>query len=435
MKRISTTFEKANNAIVLAFNNDFAKYASVLIQSMLKYSSEFNFYDIIILHSCVSEENQAKLSSMSENYDNVSIRFINIDLEHMDELHIERGKANLSPETYYRLLIGDLLSDKYNRAVYLDTDMVLECDIALIFEENVDGVILGACRDITGICVNYSPKGAERVEYQKNVLGITNTDDYFISGTLLLNLEVMRKEVSSDALMELAFARKWRQHDQDIMNFICKDGKARIIDASWNVMADYGSNKYLPDALFDEWIESEKNPKIIHYGGSWKPWKMDTYRDGVFWKCAAETPFWGDIIIEIVRNNGLIDIDSDSKLLSDDISELKQEIISGEIRPRYSSIFKSIIDKSYFGTFDSINDELKKELLRERVAGIEKNFVIRSTRKKASDLKRANKRLRKEKKEYKEKNRILTKKMNKIINSRSYRIARQMSAVAKKLRG
>lgn len=434
MKRIDPVFEKTNNAIVMAFNDDFARYASVLIQSILKYSSKSHCYDILILHSCISESNQIKILSMVDNCNNASIRFITIDFENMDELYVERGSSSLSQEAYYRLLIGDLLSDEYNRAVYLDADMVLECDIALIFEENVDGVILGACRDITGICANYSPKGAERVEYQKNVLGITNTDDYFISGTLLLNLEVMRKEVSSDALMKLAFARKWKQHDQDIMNCVCKDGKARIIDASWNVMADYGSNMYLPDALFDEWIVSEKNPKIIHYGGSWKPWRMDTYRDGVFWRCAAETPFWSDIIIEIVRDNELIDIDSNSELLSADITELKQEIINGDIPPRYSSVFKRIIGKSYFSTFDSIDDGLKKELLWERLTVIEKSFAIRNARKNNSDIERENQRLQKENKEYKAKNIKLTKELNRILNSRSYRLARKLSKIVRKLR-
>lgn len=435
MNCISPIFEKCNNAIVLAFNDDFAKYAAVLIKSLLKHASEMYYYDIIILHSRISESNRIRLSSMVENNENVNIRFVCVDFENMDELYIERGKSNLSAETYYRLLIGDLLSNEYKRAVYLDADMVLEYDIARIFEENVDGVILGACRDMTGIAVNYGPNGAGRIEYQRDVLGMSNTDDYFISGTLLLNLEVMRKGISSDVLMKMAFARKWKQHDQDIMNYVCKDGKARIINASWNVMADYGRNKYLPDALFDEWKESERNPRIIHYGGDWKPWKMDTYRDAVFWRCAAETPFWWDIIIEPIRNNGLMDIDIDSELLSADILELGQEIISGETIPRYSSIFKKILDKEYFSTFDSSDSLLKKELLRKRATEAENTFIIRKEQKEQSDLQRVNSRLEKENKAYKAENRKLVKKLNKIKNSKSYRIARLIAGVARKLRG
>ncbi len=434
MKKITPIFKKANNAIVLAFNNDFAKYAAVLIQSILNHSSESHCYDIIILHSFVSKENQTKLLSMVEDCENFSIRFITIDLENMDELYIERGISNLSPETYYRLLIGDLLSDEYKRAVYLDSDMVLECDIAQLFEENVDGVILGACRDITGICINYSPKGAERVAYQKSILGINNTDDYFISGTLLINLDVMRREVSSDTMMEMAFARNWRQHDQDIMNYICRDGKARIIDASWNVMADYGTNKYLPDSLFDEWIESERKPKIIHYGGSWKPWRMDTYRDGVFWKCAAETPFWQDVVIELIRNNGLIVVDADSEVLSADISELRQEIRNGVIIPRYSSVYKSLLDKEYFSAFAYSEDKLRKELLRKQAAEAEKTFAFRKERKKRTDLERTVGRLKKENKECKSENRRLTKKLDRIISSRSYKLARKIAGVARTLK-
>ena len=78
---------------------------------------------------------------------------------------------------------------------------VLQNDIADIFEENVDGVILGACRDMTGICSNYGPKGAERLEYQRSVLGIKNTDVFIAQ----YNYQKLQSE------MENIASPKWRK--------------------------------------------------------------------------------------------------------------------------------------------------------------------------------------------------------------------------------
>ncbi|MDO4392874.1 MAG: glycosyltransferase family 8 protein [Bacillota bacterium] len=425
MNKISPQFNNQNAAIVLAFNEDFSKYAAVLIESMLQNASADQCYDVIVLHSNISDGNRNKLTSMTELHDNVSLRFLHIDSSNWDDLYVERGNSPLSVETYYRLLIGDLLSEEYQRVIYLDADMVLTDDIAKLFEIELDDVILGACRDITGICINYGPDGEKRVEYQKSVLGIDDTDDYFIAGTMVYNLDVLRNEISSSQLMEMACTRNWNQHDQDIMNRVCRGGKARIIDASWNVMADYGSNKYLPDSLFDEWIRSEKNPKIIHYGGSWKPWRMDTYRDEFFWKYAAKTPFWKEILYELTGKD-LLAIDVNSNKFSKDADELAREIIDGHIRQRYSSIVESMLTKPCFAVFDSSEDAVKKELIRSRAIESRYAFAFRRERKKYNDLLRADKRLKLE-------NKKLSGKLKAVRESRSYKIGRTITAVPRRL--
>ena len=67
-------FERNNVPVVLAFNNLYAPYGGVTIQSILDYASEENNYDIIIFESDVSEENKRLLKGLSTGHVNVSPR-------------------------------------------------------------------------------------------------------------------------------------------------------------------------------------------------------------------------------------------------------------------------------------------------------------------------------------------------------------------------
>ena len=90
----------------------------------------------------------------------------------------------------------------------------------------------------------------------------------------------------------MAVSKNWIQFDQDLLNFICKD-KVKIIDASWDFVEDiFGDYKNMPRNLFEEYVESEKNPKIIHFAGNRKPWKNKFSKfSQEFWSYAKKTPF------------------------------------------------------------------------------------------------------------------------------------------------
>ena len=84
-------------------------------------------YDIIILYNDISEKNQHLISMAARDKQNISIRFIRV-CEYFDA-----GKffvdQHLSVETYYRLIIPEIMPDYY-KILYLDCDMVADHDVA-----------------------------------------------------------------------------------------------------------------------------------------------------------------------------------------------------------------------------------------------------------------------------------------------------------------
>ncbi len=324
-------FSKTNNVpIVFSSNNGFVPYMGVMIQSIIDNSSAENNYDIIILHSEITKENEKKLLGLAIGHSNFKIRLFNVtEMCHNYELFIGISDNRLTKEAYYRLLIGDILSDEYDKAIYFDGDMVTLRDVAELCQVSLIGYYLAAVPDITGIAYCCSP-GNDRAAYRKNVLKLSDLNAYFISGLLVLNLPALRKDYSAKKLLDLAASRDWLQHDQDVLNIICNNGMAKMLHASWNVLEDYGNNRYLPTALKEQWLESQQDPYIIHYGGSGKPWKRDAIRQEAFWKTAVHTDFFDTIVFDMVTKEQRY-TDEELSVLKEDIRVVKEKIATGNI--------------------------------------------------------------------------------------------------------
>ncbi len=307
-KRLEPAFEHTDGrpdggtAIVFAFDDYFLPYGSAMIQSLIEHASEQHTYDMVVLHAGLTEPGLSKLSELTKGHPNISLRTLNIKgLTEPYTLYTGTRGKRLTTETYFRLLIGEVLSLKYTRAIYLDGDMAALTDIAALYGLELAGYYLAAAYDITGIAKSYRPGNALGY-YRRKGLKLTDPDSYFIAGLLVINLPLLRQDYPGESLLELAASRQWRQHDQDVLNTICRGGKARMLHASWNVLQDFGNNCYLPEHLSNQWLESEKAPKIIHYGGKTKPWNTDMPNQEFFWKSAAQTPFFPEIAERILRD-------------------------------------------------------------------------------------------------------------------------------------
>ena len=74
-------------------------------------------------------------------------------------------------------------------------------------------------------------------------------------------------------------------------------GKTKLLSPAWDLLRDAGNNRFMPAQMYAEFLEAEKAPKIIHYGGMRKPWiYLDVERGEHFWKYAGQTPFYRQIL-------------------------------------------------------------------------------------------------------------------------------------------
>lgn len=288
VKRVSTHIP-----LIFSSNDYFVPYMSVMLASVMTHASDEYFYEIILLHSGISEKNISNLKKQISTKKNFSFRLLNVSAQIQGCDFYTENKAFLTAETYYRLLAPFLL-EEYDWAIYLDGDMVAMTDVAALAEVEVGQALVAAVRDFCGLTEVYDPELSRR-SYMEQTLGIQRCDDYYIAGLLVMNLRAFRQEFSMEQMLELALSRKWECHDQDILNSLTQ-GRTKLLDARWNVLQDYGKHHLLPKELYQEWYFSLRNPHVIHYGGGMKPWRFPRVpRADCFWRYAKMSPFYEEI--------------------------------------------------------------------------------------------------------------------------------------------
>jgi lipopolysaccharide biosynthesis glycosyltransferase len=241
-------------------------------------------------------------------YNNFSLKFINVS-EYIKKYNFwTENRDTITNETYFRLLIPYIFNE-YDKIIYLDSDMVSRADIADLYNLDIHNNLIAAARDILGISFYYGKhRKKEYIDYviRYTKIGITKFDDYFIAATLVFNCAEFRKSISLNSLLELAVSRKWQFHDQDILNYLCKD-KVTYIPFEW-AHGDIGDDfSNLPEDLKNQYLVSLNNFKIFHFASNNKPWRNaeNIAYFHLFWKYALRTPFAGTIVDRMV-NGGYI---------------------------------------------------------------------------------------------------------------------------------
>ena len=286
--------------LVLSANNYYVPYMGCLLESIKEHSSQDRLYDIIVLHRDISERNQDALRRLM-SAPNISLRFFNttrVMHEYENKLFL-RGHFRI--ETYFRLLMQDILPS-YKKALYLDCDMVVNRDIAELFDEQIDGYLLAAVQDAdtAGLYNGFTP---EKKNYMENILKMKNPFDYFQAGTILFNLNEFRKRYTVKEIFEYAASYEWELLDQDVLNHFA-EGHVKYLDMRWNVVMDWDDIRVkeiigrAPRDIHREYMNSRKNPFIVHFAGPDKPWdNFDADFADYFWKYAQRTPF-APVILE-----------------------------------------------------------------------------------------------------------------------------------------
>ncbi len=298
MESLQPAFQLNNIAIALCADDTFVPYAAVAIRSALDHAAASDNYDFVLLHSGVSLENQRLLAQLTQDLPNASLRLADVSealASYEFFTQTAEGEGRLTRETYYRLLIPELMAG-YDRVLYMDGDMLALTDIAPLYRTELDGELVAAARDLAGLMRYYGPL-KDRKRYWDSELKLAAPDDYFNAGLLLLNIPALREAYTTQALLDFATSRPWLQHDQDVLNVLCQ-GRVKLIDPAWNSIQPE-PKRFLPPQRMAEFEASVAHPKIAHFAGSAdkKPWiTLDAPHSAAFWRCAARTPFFPELL-------------------------------------------------------------------------------------------------------------------------------------------
>ena len=271
-KPIKIIKTKKEIPIFFASDDNYVPFLAVSIKSMLENASKNYKYVIKILHTNISSENIKKIKELQTDYSNIEFVNVSKSLDTLnDKLHT---CIYYTQTTYYRLFIPTLYP-QYNKALYLDCDIVVRGDISKLYNTKINNNLLGAISD-QFVC--YYTKVHD---YIKNGLGFDKITNYFNAGILVMNLKQLRNFNFETKFAELLQKYKFIVQDQDYLNIICKD-KIHYIDESWNTQPCQENIKL-------------ENINLIHYNLIWKPWHAEILHGEEFWKYSKLTNFSEEI--------------------------------------------------------------------------------------------------------------------------------------------
>ena len=263
--------------IFFSIDDSYAPFLSVALKSAIDNSKSENNYRAIVMFESLSQDNRERLGGLAT--DNFKIDFVEMNegLETITDRLSNRIRSEYFTLTiYFRLFIASMFPE-YDKAIYIDSDIVLEEDIAELFSIDIGDNFIGACRDA-------SIDGIEPFQsYVEQVVGV-DRNDYVNSGVLLMNLKRLRDADFDKHFLFLLNTYHFDSvaPDQDYLNAICK-GSIYYLSPKWNAMPNEQKPKI-------------EGAKLIHYNLFSKPWCYDGLQYGErFWHYAENSGYINEI--------------------------------------------------------------------------------------------------------------------------------------------
>lgn len=290
--------------VVLAANDYYAPILCTCLESIKEHISPEHQYDIVVFHTDITAYNQRRIGSILQKIENMRLTFINIGSIVAD--YTLGAREHITTETFYRFLILDLMK-QYEKVIYLDCDLVVNADLALLHQVEMGDHMIAATLDADFIGQLNTP-GATTLDYSKETLKLKDPYTYFQAGVLIFNVPRMRQATTVKELLEISDQDLYRYSDQDILNVLCQ-GSVTYLDLKWNHIFDcYGERVknvvvWDPVPLYEAYMEAKKEPYIIHYAGFCKPWDEPTEEFGeVFWDYARQTPYYEVLVQRLAKH-------------------------------------------------------------------------------------------------------------------------------------
>ncbi|WP_168386496.1 DUF4422 domain-containing protein [Erwinia amylovora] len=295
--------------VVICSDDNYAMALGGLIKSIINNASSDKNYDLVILDNGLTVKNKHRILSLIKDITNFSVRFFSVHA--FDEIKDAYIRPPFTIATYSRLFIPRLFRH-FEKVVFIDTDTVVESDLAELIDISMGDNLVAAVQDIVmeGFVkfgnIAESDDGIQTAgEYLKSKLALSKPEEYFQGGIMVFNIEAMNKENIFSRLMSELKGQSFWFLDQDIMNKVFH-GRVHFLPLEWNVYHGNGhTDTFYPNLKFStysRYLKARKNPKMIHFAGENKPWHTDKvdYYDN-FIKNIQGTPWELEVYSKLIR--------------------------------------------------------------------------------------------------------------------------------------
>lgn len=258
--------------IVLATgaNEPFAMPLAVTLYSALVNLEPGRSARIFVLDGDISPASKRRVEAVVRRANrDVELTWLQAGLGELGELTVTRWHASIC---YLRLRLPDLLPPDVDRVIYLDSDLVVEGDLARLWREPMGSRMALAVQNFDPFRLGDALPGPVRE------LGLDPDLPYCNSGVMVMDIPRWREHGVLDRVV--AFARRFGRYiescDQDGINVSigCDWG---LLDPRWNVqlltLRAFGNGTAMSEEdRLALWRRLEREAHILHYTGGRKPW-------------------------------------------------------------------------------------------------------------------------------------------------------------------
>lgn len=259
-----------------------------------------------ILHdNTLTADNRKNFQIVADNYKQ-NVNFYNVEklcADKIAEFRTKMGrimKTQYSIGTLYRFAITDLLPEELDKVIYLDSDTIVNLDIAALWQiELEDHPLAGVSEQANGVNVKHYFALCRE--------GIVAEDKYFNAGVLIMNLDSLRyrREEIANAFDFVATHPQYEFFDQDILNY-CFAKETLQLPLKFNRMIPYARIAREP-----------LQQNICHYYGQSADFNMKDRFSKLFMEYFLKTPWFGlDTIQHFGEYIQAIHSQSQNKLLN-----------------------------------------------------------------------------------------------------------------------
>lgn len=246
--------------VAFAIDENYAAHCASAIRSMLVTLSPSQKIRIFILNNDdLSLETKRKFARLTAAHPGADIEYVSVQAGYFaDFIH---NRPYISVATYYRLKLQELLPPEIEKIIYLDADIIVADNIAELWEIELGDNFAAGAKDEGGI-------------NQTRRLRLPLTHEYVNAGVTIFNLKKIRKIDAETLYLESLYKNfdSIALQDQDILN-IAFVNNIKVVPLRWNANARlYRLNDLEHSYSQKEAEEAAKNPGIIHYTDSNKPW-------------------------------------------------------------------------------------------------------------------------------------------------------------------
>ena len=282
--------------VATALNSRYMRYTYVMLTSLFdshtreRVEEKVQFH-VYLLHSDLTGKDQECLSSLAEEYGH-TIHFIKVDREAFP-VQLPTTQS-WSLETYFRLMLMDILPADVDRLLYVDVDMIIQKPILELYCMDLEGAYFCACPDMT---VQFPTSDVRDEVFREHIAaGFT----YFNAGLMLWDIASLRGRYCFQDYMDLAEKLEYRllAPDQDLLNYM-----------HWNQVKyadpyryDLFSKKAYGLGYRYEQVKAEV--VIVHFAGM-KPWEGRYVHydvEKLWWDYAGMTPFYHELMEEFLQD-------------------------------------------------------------------------------------------------------------------------------------